>query len=468
MGHGCNVRRKEEEPCPGNFNQGSIYDVQKKWQRRGADVRLAVSHEPGKPAHLEIDFIGIPKISRCKGYGSKLMKELIRAAGARKMDIALTPESSDRSERSKKFFEHHGFGQASGEDGLFAWMVRKTFKREHPKDLQTQAPKSVEEPKPVSLFMENAKKFKGGDKDAFSDYGGTGKVDHGASGSKSNYSLFTGGQEYEKRPPQPMDVPAGKLAFWNEEKKEYELIPKKKAYGGVVFNDKGEVLLRMDATSCNDYAWTFPTGPSDENEAPEETAKREVEEKTGVKAEILSEIPGSFEDELTDALFYIMQSNSAGHPKKAETSQIAWVKPGDAHAYISQTISEKGKTRDTAVLDAALRYAREELKEKTRASFSRFVKDLPDRSTQEERPARDGHSTGEAEASKPELENRVTNEGLDDGKYVSATDAQNALIYWGRKEHRAKYSAKDQREILTRLLRAAQTHGLDPESLRRE
>jgi 8-oxo-dGTP pyrophosphatase MutT (NUDIX family)/GNAT superfamily N-acetyltransferase len=462
---GSNVEPREEEPRAGNnFNPGSIYDVQRKWQKRRAEVRLAVSHEPGEPPRLEIDFVGIPKASRCKGYGSKLMKEVIRAADSKKMDIALTPEGSAKSERGKKFFERLGFKEAAGEDGPLTWMVRKVFRREYPKDLQSQAPKRLEKPEPTSLFMANAKKFKEGNKSAIADYGGSGKISHGASGSKSSYGYLAGEQEHEKRPPRPADVPAGHMASWNEEKKEYEIVPKKRTYGGVVFNDKGEVLLGMDTTDFNDYSWTFPMGPAHEDETPEETARREVEEKTGVRAEILSQVPESFEDELTIAFFYIMETISAGDPVKAGMSQIAWVKPAEAKAYLSQTTSEMGRKRDTSLLDAALRYTKEAFEEKVRDSFARFVKNLPAQGTLEENPARDSRSAGDEEVYPSEVENRRAGDEMDNGNCISATETQNALIYWGRKEHRARYSAREQREIMARLLRAAQAHGLDPES----
>ena len=61
---------------------------------------------------------------------------------------------------------------------------------------------------------------------------------------------------------------------------------KEKAYGGVVINDQGEILLREPRNHFDGYVWTFPKGrPEKEQrpgETPEETAFREVLEETGI------------------------------------------------------------------------------------------------------------------------------------------------------------------------------------------
>jgi len=54
--------------------------------------------------------------------------------------------------------------------------------------------------------------------------------------------------------------------------------------GGVVVNAAGEVLLIRDR---NGY-WVFPKGHIDPGETPEEAARREVREETGIEAEILA------------------------------------------------------------------------------------------------------------------------------------------------------------------------------------
>ena len=69
----------------------------------------------------------------------------------------------------------------------------------------------------------------------------------------------------------------------------------KKAYGGVVINAAGQVLLREPTDHYHGYAWTFAKGKPFDGETPTETALREVFEETGVRAKILLKLPGSFD-----------------------------------------------------------------------------------------------------------------------------------------------------------------------------
>jgi 8-oxo-dGTP pyrophosphatase MutT (NUDIX family)/ribosomal protein S18 acetylase RimI-like enzyme len=467
--HTKDERSKVAAPAPAAAQKAiSVYDIQRKWQRRGADVRLVVSHEPGQPSRLEIDFIGIPRASRSKGYGSKLMKELVRAADSGKMDIALTPESSDRSERSKRFFDRHGFKLSTGpEDGEHTWMMRKIPRRADSKGSEVASARArAAEPKATSLFMENAKRFKSGDKDAFTDYNRAGKIGLSATGSKVIYGFVPTEKELEKRPPQPQTVPPGHFASWNVEKAEYEFLPKKKAYGGVVFNDKGEILLRMVAGRLDGYVWTFPKGDPAEGQTPEETAKLRVEEKTGVRAEIISEIQGDFEGGMTYARFYIMRFVSEGPARDKETAQTAWVKLEEAQDYLSQTLNEKGKKRDGLVLEAVMKYVKDAFNEKIKRSFLCFamgLNNLPPDLPEAQSPAGGG-----VDAPQPVSGQPTTDRQMDSMECADPADVQNALIYWGKKEHRAEYSPKAQREILARILGAAQKLGVDPESSRKE
>src|SRR5262245_38750774 len=68
----------------------------------------------------------------------------------------------------------------------------------------------------------------------------------------------------------------------------------KKAYGGVVINAAGEVLLREPADHYKGQIWTFAKGKPEPGETPEQTALREVLEETGIRAHIIERIPGEF------------------------------------------------------------------------------------------------------------------------------------------------------------------------------
>ncbi|RIH86028.1 Diadenosine hexaphosphate hydrolase [Meiothermus luteus] len=59
--------------------------------------------------------------------------------------------------------------------------------------------------------------------------------------------------------------------------------------GGVLFNPQGEVLLIRD---CMGY-WCFPKGHVEGGESLAEAALREVEEETGIRAEIVAELPAT-------------------------------------------------------------------------------------------------------------------------------------------------------------------------------
>jgi len=64
----------------------------------------------------------------------------------------------------------------------------------------------------------------------------------------------------------------------------------KKAFGGVVINSSGQVLLREPAGHYKGDVWTFAKGRPDPGESPEQTALREVLEETGYRAEIAAKI----------------------------------------------------------------------------------------------------------------------------------------------------------------------------------
>ena len=90
------------------------------------------------------------------------------------------------------------------------------------------------------------------------------------------------------------------------------------AYGGVVIDEAGRVLLREPKNHFDYYVYTFPKGRPDEGESPEQAALREVREETGVEA-----------------------------------VSVCWVDGGEAEAQLAETTDAKGRARDLAVLAAA-------------------------------------------------------------------------------------------------------------------
>lgn len=127
-----------------------------------------------------------------------------------------------------------------------------------------------------------------------------------------------------------------------------------KAYGGVLFDDRGRVLLRKPTNGFAGYAWTFPKGRPEPGETPEQAALREVFEETGYRAEIIGKIPGVFVGGLSSNEFFLMRP--VGEPQKPgwETEAIRWTDPKDALALIEQTPNLSGRKRDLEILAAAV------------------------------------------------------------------------------------------------------------------
>ena len=99
----------------------------------------------------------------------------------------------------------------------------------------------------------------------------------------------------------------------------------KKAYGGIVINAFGQVLLREPAGHLQGVSWTFPKGKQKFGETPERTALREVYEETGVRAEIVAKIPGSFDGPRTSSEYFLMRAVEETHQFDRETKSIAWM-----------------------------------------------------------------------------------------------------------------------------------------------
>ena len=128
------------------------------------------------------------------------------------------------------------------------------------------------------------------------------------------------------------------------------------AYGGVVFDSAGRVLLREPANHFGGYVWTFPKGKPDKCETPEQAALREVLEETGCKARILAPIPGDFAGDTTTNHYFLMAEANPGEPLGGhdwETSQVRWATFEEAGHLIGMTPNAKGKLRDLKVLAAA-------------------------------------------------------------------------------------------------------------------
>lgn len=136
-------------------------------------------------------------------------------------------------------------------------------------------------------------------------------------------------------------------------------VGKKRAFGGVVVDTSGRILLREVANHFDGYVWTFAKGRPDPGESPREAALREVKEEMGVDARILLPLPGTFAGGTTQTQFFLMVVDARqvdmAHRCK-ETSGLCWALPQEAERLIAQTTNALGRERDLKVLQEALRY----------------------------------------------------------------------------------------------------------------
>jgi len=127
-----------------------------------------------------------------------------------------------------------------------------------------------------------------------------------------------------------------------------------KAYGGVVIDEQGHVLLRKPTGHYDGYVWTFAKGRPNKGESPEQTALREVEEEIGIVARIVTKITGSFIGGTTDNEYFLMAAME-DTKRLHETSSLRWANQGEAEKLISETTNRAGRFRDLQVLEAAFK-----------------------------------------------------------------------------------------------------------------
>lgn len=133
-----------------------------------------------------------------------------------------------------------------------------------------------------------------------------------------------------------------------------ETVEKGVAYGGVIVDDDGRVLLREPANHFDGYAWTFAKGTPKPGETPQQAALREVQEETGVTCEIVAEVPGRFGGGTKPCRFFLMRPVRLGGRFEGETASIRWATVVEARTLIAKTTKIAGRDRDLAILAAAV------------------------------------------------------------------------------------------------------------------
>lgn len=129
---------------------------------------------------------------------------------------------------------------------------------------------------------------------------------------------------------------------------------KANAFGGVVIDGDGRVLLRRPQGDYDGYVWTFPKGKRDPGESAAQCALRETAEETGYAVLLLAPIPGGFAGGTSVSAYFLMTAEGPQGPFDAETAATRWATPAQARTLIALTRNALGRQRDLAVLDAAL------------------------------------------------------------------------------------------------------------------
>ncbi|GIO96096.1 hydrolase [Paenibacillus lautus] len=129
----------------------------------------------------------------------------------------------------------------------------------------------------------------------------------------------------------------------------------KYAYGGIVFNQNQQVLMRSPSGHWGGYVWTFAKGGAElSDSSPEETAIREVLEETGYKCSIIAAIPGEYESDTCLTKYFLMRPDVWSAQCDEETQEIKWVSVEQAFEMIELTTTLKGRQRDKDALISAI------------------------------------------------------------------------------------------------------------------
>jgi 8-oxo-dGTP pyrophosphatase MutT (NUDIX family) len=127
----------------------------------------------------------------------------------------------------------------------------------------------------------------------------------------------------------------------------------KRAYGGVLINETGRVLLRKPRGLHKTRVWTFAKGKPEDGETAEQTALREVFEETGVRGKIIAKVPIPEENpEIHDEYFLMVPIEETGKFDE-ETVAIVWATREEADELISMTEDPERRMRDLKILQFA-------------------------------------------------------------------------------------------------------------------
>lgn len=146
--------------------------------------------------------------------------------------------------------------------------------------------------------------------------------------------------------------PLGGIPIKREKQHKYKKPEKWFSAGGVVVASKTDFTKVFIRKPSNGYGpWSFPKGRIDKGESPPNTALREVEEESGVKAAL---VPGGYlgtgEGDFSITHFYLMYCVANTHHTDHETEEVKLVSWSEA----IHTFAHVGNLRDLRIASRAL------------------------------------------------------------------------------------------------------------------
>ena len=132
------------------------------------------------------------------------------------------------------------------------------------------------------------------------------------------------------------------------------------AYGGIVIDDDGKILMRKVTNDFDGMTWSLAKGKQDKDDEDElATATREVGEEMGIDVEIAGEIPGWYNTDNSTSKYFLMRmtknNNKPDEPAHDwETEKIEWVDLQEALKRLNGNKNTKASDRDRDAILAAM------------------------------------------------------------------------------------------------------------------
>lgn len=130
----------------------------------------------------------------------------------------------------------------------------------------------------------------------------------------------------------------------------------KKAYGGVLFDEEGRILLREPTDHFDGYHWTFAKGQQEKGHNVLKTALKEVAEETGHQGQVIGVLEEGFKSSPESPEVHMFLMRSKGFKKSLmdwETQNTKWCTYDEAVNLIKQTTNKAGRARDLKILEAS-------------------------------------------------------------------------------------------------------------------